>query len=44
MRAYCAFEDRPSALIGAKLLALSLGSQRYWKDRVVAELEIRNAA
>jgi alkylation response protein AidB-like acyl-CoA dehydrogenase len=28
----------------AKLLALSLGSQRYWKDRVVAELEIRNAA
>jgi len=28
----------------AKLLALSLGSQRYWKDRVVAELETRNAA
>jgi alkylation response protein AidB-like acyl-CoA dehydrogenase len=28
----------------AKLLALSLGSQRYWKDRVVAELEISNAA
>jgi acyl-CoA dehydrogenase len=27
----------------AKLLALSLGSQRYWKDRVVAELETRNA-
>jgi alkylation response protein AidB-like acyl-CoA dehydrogenase len=28
----------------AKLLALALGSQRHWKDRVVAELEIRNAA
>jgi acyl-CoA dehydrogenase len=28
----------------AKLLALSLGSQRYWKDRVVSELETRNAA
>jgi acyl-CoA dehydrogenase len=28
----------------AKLLALSLGSQRYWKDRVVSELESRNAA
>ena len=28
----------------AKLLALSLGSQRYWKDRVVTELETRNAA
>ncbi|HUB14257.1 MAG TPA: acyl-CoA dehydrogenase family protein [Acetobacteraceae bacterium] len=28
----------------AKLLAVSLGSQRYWKDRVVAELEVRNAA
>ena len=28
----------------AKLLALALGSQRYWKDRVVAELETRNAA
>jgi acyl-CoA dehydrogenase len=28
----------------AKLLALSLGSQRHWKDRVVAELETRNAA
>ena len=27
----------------AKLLALSLGSQRYWKDRVVSELETRNA-
>ena len=28
----------------AKLLALALGSQRHWKDRVVAELETRNAA
>ncbi|HLY87469.1 MAG TPA: acyl-CoA dehydrogenase family protein, partial [Acetobacteraceae bacterium] len=28
----------------AKLLALSLGSPRYWKDRVVSELETRNAA
>jgi alkylation response protein AidB-like acyl-CoA dehydrogenase len=28
----------------AKLLALSLGSARYWKDRVVSELETRNAA
>ena len=28
----------------AKLLALSLGSERHWKDRVVAELETRNAA
>jgi len=28
----------------AKMLALSLGSQRHWKDRLVAELETRNAA
>ncbi len=28
----------------AKLLGLSLGSARYWKDRVVSELEMRNAA
>ncbi len=28
----------------AKLLALSLGSLRHWKDRVVTELEMRNAA
>jgi alkylation response protein AidB-like acyl-CoA dehydrogenase len=28
----------------AKLLALSLGSQRHWKDRVVVALETRNAA
>jgi acyl-CoA dehydrogenase len=28
----------------AKLLALALGSQRHWKNRVVAELETRNAA
>jgi alkylation response protein AidB-like acyl-CoA dehydrogenase len=28
----------------AKLLALSLGSTRHWKDRMIAELETRNAA
>ena len=28
----------------AKLLALAVGSERHWKDRVVAELETRNAA
>jgi acyl-CoA dehydrogenase len=28
----------------AKLLGLSLGSARHWKDRVVSELEMRNAA
>ena len=28
----------------AKLLALALGGTRHWKDRVVAELEMRNAA
>ena len=28
----------------AKLLGLSLGSARHWKDRVVSELETRNAA
>ncbi|MEO9191363.1 MAG: acyl-CoA dehydrogenase family protein, partial [Acetobacteraceae bacterium] len=28
----------------AKLLGLSLGSVRHWKDRVVSELETRNAA
>ncbi|MBV9252321.1 MAG: acyl-CoA/acyl-ACP dehydrogenase [Acetobacteraceae bacterium] len=28
----------------AKLLALSLGSTRYWKDRLVGELETRNAS
>lgn len=28
----------------AKLLSLSLGSQRHWKERIVAELETRNAA
>ncbi len=28
----------------AKLLALAVGSARHWKDRVVAELETRNAA
>jgi hypothetical protein len=30
MRTYCAFEDRPAALIGAKLLALSL--ERHCRD------------
>jgi len=30
MRAYCAFEDRPDGLIGAKLLALSL--ERHCRD------------
>lgn len=28
----------------AKLLALSLGSQLYWRERLVAQLEARNAA
>lgn len=28
----------------AKLLTLSLGSTRHWKDRMIAELETRNAA
>ena len=28
----------------AKLLALTLGSPPYWKDRLIAELDLRNAA
>ena len=34
-----ALEDRR-----AKLLALTLGSPPYWKDRLIAELDLRNAA
>ena len=30
--------------VAVPLLVLALGSQRYWKARVVAELETRNAA
>ena len=28
----------------SKLLALTLGSPPYWKDRLIAELDLRNAA